>query len=146
MSKFKNLVAGLAGSIALNLLHESLRKQRSDVPRVDLLGKDALLKTLHYFGTGIADEDDLYKATLAGDIISNTMYYSLIGAGSAKYLWPKAIVMGLTAGIGAVELPKPMGLNPKPVAGTDKKKVLTIGYYLFGAIVTAATLTMLKKH
>jgi len=146
MSKIKNLVAGLAGSIMLNLLHESLRKQRSDVPRIDLLGKDALQKTLHYLGTGISNKDDLYKATLTGDIVSNTMYYSLIGAGNPRYIWRRAIVMGFTAGLGAIELPKPMGLNPASVASTDQKKMLTIGYYLFGAIVTAAALTLLKKR
>lgn len=139
------MIAGFAGAIALNLLHESLRKEKSDVPRIDLLGEEALQKTLRHFGTSIDQKKDLYKATLAGDVISNTFYYSLIGAGSRKYLWPKAIFFGLSAGIAALKLPEPMGLNAEPVTKSDQIKVLTVGYYVFGAIITALALEFISK-
>ena len=48
MSKVKNLIAGAAGAIALNVLHETLKKESNDVPRVDLLGEDAVQKVLKY--------------------------------------------------------------------------------------------------
>ena len=146
MSKIKNLLAGLAGAIALNILHESLKKTSSDMPRVDLLGEEALQKTIQYFGGNLDDKKDLYKATLAGDILGNTLYYSLIGAGNPKYLWPKVAMMGLSAGIGAVSLPEPMGLDPEPVAKNNQVKVLTIGYYVLGAVVTGLALNLLKKY
>jgi len=146
MSKLKNLIAGLAGSIALNLLHEGLKKTSNDVPRVDLLGEDALQKTLKYFGGKMENQENLYKATLAGDIIGNTLYYSLIGAGNQKNIWPKALFMGLSAGIGAVSLPEPMGLDPDPVTKDNQVKVLTVGYYLFGAVVTGLVLHAMKKN
>ncbi|MDO7742726.1 MAG: hypothetical protein MUP99_03100 [Pedobacter sp.] len=145
MSKVKNLIAGAAGAIALNVLHETLKKESDDVPRVDLLGEDAVQKVLKYFGSSVPDKASLYKTTLAGDLISNTLYYSLIGAGNRKYLWPKAVFLGLTAGIGAVKLPEPMGLDPEPVIKTDQVKVLTVGYYIFGAIVTGLVLNLLNK-
>ena len=145
MSKVKNLIAGAAGAIALNVLHETLKKESNDVPRVDLLGEDAVQKVLKYFGSSVPDKASLYKTTLAGDLISNTLYYSLIGAGNQKYLWPKAVFLGLTAGIGAVKLPEPMGLDPEPVTKTDQVKVLTVGYYIFGAIVTGLVLNLLNK-
>lgn len=145
MSKLKNLIAGLAGAIALNILHEGLKKKDSDMPRVDLLGEEALQKTIKYFGGKIDHDNTLYEATLAGDIIGNTLYYSLIGTGNAKYLWPEVAIMGLSAGIGAITLPKGMGLNPKPVAKNDKVKILTVGYYLSGALVTGLVLNLLKK-
>lgn len=144
MSKVKNLIAGLAGAIALNILHETLKKE-NNMPRVDLLGEDALEKTLQYFGGNINSGKDLYNATLAGDIIGNTLYYSLIGAGNQKYLWPKAVVLGLTAGIGAITLPEPIGLDPEPVTKNDQVKTITVGYYVFGAIVTGLVLTLLNK-
>lgn len=145
MSKIKNLIAGFAGAVALNILHETLKKQSSNVPRVDLLGEDAIQRTLSYFGGHIDDKETLYNATLAGDLVGNTLYYSLIGAGAAKYLWPKAIFVGLSAGIGAVKLPKPMGLDDTPVTKTDEVKILTVGYYLFGALVTAAVVNLINK-
>lgn len=146
MSKIKNLLAGLAGAVALNILHESLKKTNSDMPRVDMLGEEALQKTIQYFGGNLDNKKDLYKATLAGDILGNTLYYSLIGAGNPKYLWPKVAMMGLSAGIGAVSLPEPMGLDPEPVAKNNQVKVLTIGYYVLGAVVTGLALNLLKKH
>ncbi|HKG07462.1 MAG TPA: hypothetical protein VKB19_13425 [Pedobacter sp.] len=144
MGKITNLLAGLAGSVALNLLHESLKNKRT-TPRIDFLGEQALQKTVRYFGGNITDTEDLYKATLAGDIISNTIYYSWIASAKRQHLYAKAIAMGLLAGIGAVKLPEPLGLNPKSVAKTDGIKAMTVAYYVFGALVTAAVASAFKK-
>jgi hypothetical protein len=145
MGLIKNLTAGLLGSLALNFLHETLRKNETNVPKINLLGEEALNKTRIGLGkTPITDEEELYKATLKADLISNTMYYSLIG-GKSKYIWPKAIIFGLGAGLGALKLPKPLGLDPEPVAATDQMKALTVGYYLFGALVTGFVLKSLTK-
>lgn len=140
MSKIKNLLAGLGGAIALNLLHESLKKQHPDMPRIDLLGEEALQKGLQCCGYTIADPATLYRATLAGDIISNTAYYSMIGRGNNSNLWTRAVTLGLAAGAGAVTLPEPLGLDPQPVARNAKVKALTVSYYLAGALVTAGLL------
>ena len=145
MSKIRNLLAGAAGATALNVLHESLKKKSPDMPRVDLLGEDALQKALNYFGGSIGSKANLYKATLAGDVVGNTLYYSLIGTGNQKYLWPKVIFMGLSAGIGAVTLPEPLGLDPEPVAKNNQVKVLTVVYYLLGAVVTGLVLNAMRK-
>ena len=48
MSQFKNLLAGLTGAIALNILHETVRKTSANAPRIDLLGEEALQKTLNH--------------------------------------------------------------------------------------------------
>ena len=142
MSKMKTIVAGLGGAIALNLLHESL-KHKHATPNIDK-GEEALQKTLNAFGTEISGKDNLYAATLGADIISNAMYYSAIGAPGTKNVWTRAITLGLTAGIGAVTLPEPLGLDEKPVAATTEKQALTVGYYVFGALVTAALLKVMK--
>jgi len=140
MSKVQSYLAGLGGAIALNILHESLKKKDSDMPRVDLLGEEALQKTLQHFNTGIDDEKTLYTATLAGDIISNTLYYSMIGKGGNQHVFTRALAYGLAAGVGAVTLPKPMGLDEEPVARSGKTKALTVAYYVAGALVTAGIL------
>ena len=145
MGKIINLLAGLAGAAALNILHESLKNKR-DTPRIDLLGEQALQKAVRYFGGNITDSDDLYKTTLAGDLVSNSIYYSYIASSKRKNIWVTAVGMGLLAGIGAVTLPEPMGLNPKPVAKTEEIKLMTVGYYLFGALVTAFVASKLKRE
>jgi len=144
MGKITNLIAGLAGAAALNILHESLKNKRS-TPRIDFLGEQALQKTVRYFGGNITDTDHLYTATLAGDLISNTIYYSCIASAKRKNLWTKAVAMGLLAGVGAITLPEPLGLNPKSVAKTNEIKAMTVGYYLFGALVTALVSSAFKR-
>lgn len=145
MGTMKNLVAGLGGAIALNLLHESL-KHKKGTPRIDLVGEEALQKTLEPFGAAIKDEDNLYAATLGADIISNAMYYSTIGAGGTANIWSRALALGLTAGVGAVKLPEQVGLDDEPVAGSTKKQAMTIAYYVAGALVTAGLLKLMKAR
>ncbi len=144
MGWIKNLTAGLIGSAALNILHEVVRKNVNNAPEINLLGAEAVSKTLSQYGRPINDPDDLHKVTLELDLIANAAYYSAIGSGG-KYIWPKAIAMGVSAGIGALKLPRPLGLNPIPVTETRQKQVLTVGYYLFGALVTALALKTILK-
>lgn len=146
MSKIKNLLAGFGGAIALNLLHESLKKKDKNIPRVDLLGEEALQKSLSYFGMSISNEDTLYKATLVGDVISNALYYATIGGGGSKNVFPRALAYGVAAGVGAITLPEPLVLDSKPVTRTTKTKALTVGYYLAGAFVTAAIIKAISKN
>jgi len=141
----KNFLAGLGGAIVLNLLHESLKKKSIDTPRIDLVGEEALQKVLGYFGNKIDNKDTLYKATLAGDLISNATYYSMIG-NSSNNVWGKAVSLGLVAGIGAVVVPKEIGLDETPVAKNTQVKAMTVAYYLAGALATAAILTALKSN
>lgn len=145
MGLFKNLMAGLAGAIALNVLHETVRKTNNNVPRLNLLGQEALNKTLEKYGTPIADEAELYRNTLIADVVGNTIYYSFIG-GKPALIWPKAVFLGLSAGTAALKLPEKIGLDPSPVTFSKQTKALTMAYYLFGALVTAYILqTSTKK-
>lgn len=66
---------------------------------------------------------------MAGDIVSNAIYY---GTTATNYNFTS----GIAAGIGAIVLPQKMGLNDQPVAENNKKKLMTVGYYIFGAMVT----------
>lgn len=143
--KTLNLIAGLGGAIVLTALHESLKNVDKNMPRIDLVGEEALQKTTELFGVKISNPNTLYKATLAGDLMSNAAYFSLI-AGNRKDLWTRAASSGLLAGLGAIALPKEIGLNEEPVNKSFKTKVLTISYYMAGAFATAAILSVLDKN
>jgi hypothetical protein len=145
MKLIKALISGFAGAIALNLLHESARKLDHQAPRVDLVGAEALSKGLSALGMNPPSGNKLYAATLAGDVLSNGIYYSAIGFGKPKYLWVRAAISGLSAGVGAVTLPSPMGLDDRAVKRTEKTAILTVTWYLFGALVTAAVMSKLQK-
>ncbi|CAD7798343.1 hypothetical protein CHRY9390_00322 [Chryseobacterium aquaeductus] len=126
---YKKILAGFAGAIALNILHETIRKNFDNVPEINKLGEEALLKMTDNTPINITGENNLYAATLVGDIVSNGMYYATTATKSN-------LTSGLLAGVGAIVLPKKMGLNENPVASNNKKKIMTVGYYVFGALVT----------
>ena len=132
------LAAGFGGAVALNILHETVRKNFDNVPEVNKVGEEALVKTLNKVDVTLNGKDEKYLATLAGDIVSNGIYYA---ATAAKM----PLLSGLAAGVGAVTLPSKMGLDDTPVAGTTQKKVMTISYYVVGALVTAGIYKLLKN-
>lgn len=127
---YKKILAGLGGAIALNIVHEIIRNNFDNVPEVNKVGEEALGKALEKIDINLTDKDKLYAATLAGDVISNGIYYAATATTGFN------MVSGAAAGLGAVLLPEKMGLDDAPVAETNQKKIMTIGYYFFGAIVT----------
>ena len=127
---YKKILAGLGGALALNLVHEMVRKNFDNVPEVNKVGEEALNKALETMDLKITDQDQLYIATLAGDVVSNGIYYAATATSGFN------LASGVAAGIGAVVLPKNIGLDDSPVAETTQKKLMTVGYYLFGAVVT----------
>ncbi|MGI4729172.1 MAG: hypothetical protein ACRYGB_11425 [Janthinobacterium lividum] len=140
------LAGGLAGAVTLNLIHESYRKIDEDAPKIHLIGEEALLKMLKSASLPLPkNRDALYKWTLAGDIISNAAYYSLIAVGKNKNLWKRGLILGLTAGVGGVLMPKKMGLNNAPTDRTLETKVLTLLWYTLGGLAAAGVMKVLKK-
>jgi len=137
---------GLAGAVALTLLHEVTRRLDKDAPRMDLLGMDALSRGIKKVGAEIPEAANLYKLTLAGDIISNAMYYSIAAAGNKKYVVPKGTFLGLAAGLGALFLPKTAGLNPKHSNKTLKTQLLTTSFYLMGGVIASLVAKELEKR
>ncbi len=138
------ILAGVGGAVMLNILHESLKHTNENMPRIDLVGTEALQKSLNYIGQSIDDPKKLYFATLAGDLVSNGAYYSLIFY-NGKHIWTKAVALGLAAGVGAVVLPEKLGLDDQPVAKNNTVKAFTIGYYVFGALAAATIYKVLKS-
>ncbi|MBD8081513.1 hypothetical protein [Chryseobacterium caseinilyticum] len=135
----KKMIAGLGGAVALNLLHEIVRKTCKDVPHINELGEEALSKMTDRTALEINNPNQLYAATLAGDVISNAVYYATTAT-------THNLASGLLAGVGAIALPQKLGLDPDPVASTNKKKIMTVGYYLFGAIVTKLIYDQIKDN
>lgn len=129
---------GIAGAFALTLLHETVRRINANAPRMDLLGMQALAKSLKSVNTPVPNEDKLFKITMAGDILSNSFYYSVAGIGGKEGALLRGTLLGLAAGIGAVYLPKPLGLNPAPASRTLQTKIMTVALYLAGGLAAGA--------
>jgi hypothetical protein len=140
----QNVIGGFAGAVALNILHETVRRFDADAPRIDLIGEESLNKTIEAAGGKQLEGGSLYGATLAGDVVSNTLYYSVIGAGKHKNLILRGTLVGITAGLGALQFTRPIGLDDTPVNRTRKTKIMTVGYYLAGGLVAACVIGALR--
>jgi hypothetical protein len=142
----RSMLAGLAGSVVLTGIHETLRRSTPDAPRMDLLGMQSLSKLLKVIGLPIPGQPALFGWTLLGDVGGNALYYSLAARGSAKSVWVKGIALGLIAGISAVILPSHIGLDNKASARTTNTAIKTIAIYVAGGIATAAVAQALSSR
>lgn len=138
------LGSGLAGAIALNVLHETVRQFVPDAPRADLLGERSIVKGFKAAGEQPPQGKKLYGLAMLGDIASNALYYSLVGVSKEQPVVAGA-ALGALAGIGAVTLPGPMGLGEAPTKRTTATAVMTVGWYLFGGLVAGAVFKRLKS-
>lgn len=139
------LLSGLTGALTLTAVHETLRKTQPNAPRMDHLGEQSLVKILSDLNIQPPRQSStLHNITLASDVVANTLYYSLIPTSSVKELWVRSAGLGLIAGVGALVLPKPLGLNPQESNRTPKTQALTLALYLSGAVVTALTFRILS--
>ncbi|AKD02555.1 hypothetical protein POKO110462_23135 [Pontibacter korlensis] len=133
----KAVAGGFVGACVVTLVHETVRRFVPDAPRMDVLGMRSISKLMKKGGAQPPQDDDkLHTWALVGDIISNSLYYSMAGSGKSA-LW-RGSILGAAAGAGAVLLPGPMGLGEKPSNRTPKTQAMAIGYYLLGGMVAAA--------
>ncbi len=140
------LTGGLAGAVTLNLIHEAYRQIDQDAPKIHLVGEEALVKILKAIGLTVPpSEKELYLLTLAGDVMSNALYYSLIGFGKNKHLIRRGLIFGLAAGVGAVFMPQKMGLNNAPTDRKTETKLLTVLWYTLGGLTATGVIRILKK-
>ena len=132
----KALGSGLVGACALTLVHETARRFIDDAPRMDVLGMRALSKVAR-----AADLDPpvpLHEAALVGDLVSNSFYYSLVGAGAREDALRNGALLGLAAGLGAVYLPEPLGLGRQPTEDSPQTQLMTVAWYLVGGLAAGA--------
>lgn len=133
----KAMASGLAGAVVLTVVHETLRRFVPDAPRMDVLGMRSIEKLMTKADQEPPqDKEELHNWALAGDVVSNSLYYSLAGTG--KNAWWRGAALGAAAGAGALLLPGPLGLGEEPSNKTTKTQVMTVSYYLLGGLVAAA--------
>ncbi|KQR40891.1 hypothetical protein [Deinococcus sp. Leaf326] len=132
------LLSGLAGALAVNLLNEGVRQVLPHAPRVEVIGKRALSGVVSAAGARPPRGAALYRWTLGADLLSNSLYFGLVGLGAASGAMTRGAALGLLAGVGAVTLPEPMGLGRQPGERRPLTPLLTAAWYLAGGLVAAA--------
>ena len=145
MKRLPSLAAGFAGAVALTALHETVRRLRPhDAPRMDVLGMRGLRKLLGKADAPQPDNDTLFTLTMAGDLLSNGLYYSLVGSG--KHAIGRGLALGALAGAGGVLLPGPLGLGKNPSNRTPQTQAMTVAWYTVGGLVAGAVAQALRKQ
>jgi hypothetical protein len=133
-----SMMAGVAGAGVLTLVHQAARALTPHAPRMDVLGMRALRAAHRQLGVAPRSDREVARQALAGDLIANSAYYALIGAGGRESVWARGLTLGLTAGLGALMLPQPLGLGNPPNAGRTDTQVMTIAWYVLGGLAAAA--------
>jgi hypothetical protein len=139
------LLPGALGAVTTNILHEIVRRNVPNAPRVDLLGMQALAKVIAARAkppTGTT----LYALTLAGDLSSNTVYFSVAGYVPRRYALPAGFAIGVLAGVGAVTLPGPLGLSEEPTARTPLTQALTVALYAAGGLAAGIAARTMRSQ
>ena len=141
----RSTIGGLAGACTLTLLNESVKKLDKDAPRMDLLGMNAVARLMKGNNILAQTAGKLFPVALAGDLVSNSLYYSMADSGDKDKTLIRGGLLGLAAGLGAVVLPKTLGLNEEATTRTLKTKVLTVTWYVIGGLVAAGAINLLEK-
>ncbi|WP_045235020.1 hypothetical protein [Deinococcus pimensis] len=139
------LLSGATGALAVTVLNEGVRRMVPHAPRMEVIGERALAGGLRSAGVEPPRGGDLYRASMAGDLLSNTLYYALVGLGVSSGASSRGAALGLAAGLGAVLLPRPLGLGRQPDERVPFTQVLTVAWYLAGGVAAGVVFRRLGR-
>ena len=137
------LLSGMAGAAALTAVHQAAQMVSDNAPRMDVVGMRAIARGKNAAAAGAdssTQHPSLYNMALAGDLLFNSAYYSLATT------WARGAALGLIAGIGALLLPKRMGLGDPPGSEHVSNQVMTVAWYVVGGLAAAWTAQCLAER
>lgn len=146
MTTTQSLESGLIGALTLTAIHETARHQIPDAPRMDVFASRAIVRSMKAFDQKPLPNEQLYPAAMTADIVSNTLFYSLVGLGKPETAPARGAVLGLAAGVAAVVLPPSMGLGQAPSSRTGATEAMTVAWYFFGGLTAGIAYRLLAKR
>ena len=114
-------------------------------PRLDILGMRLAAKGLKKARVKPPKGPLLYAVSFIGEMVSNTLFYALVGLGKARNAWLRGGLLGLASGVAAVKLPEPMGIGKSPTARTRKTAVATVAWYVAGGLLAAVAYRRMRR-
>ena len=142
----RSLASGAIGALALTALNEGARRRVPHAPRMEVIGMRALAALVRGLGGRPPRGRALFQSTLAGDLLSNTFYYALAGAGGRQSRLSRGILLGAAAGLGAVLLPPMLGLGHPPGERRPATPLMTLAWYTAGGVAAAMAARMLERN
>lgn len=146
MSILNKGIAGFAGSVVLTITHQLFKKNMNNAPNLDQVGEKALENSLEIADAEISDDDALFTAAMAGNIVGNAVLFSSLAASQSmsKIIYGTLGATAIGAG-GSITLADKL-LFDNEATDTTQKKWMTTGYYLLGSLVTIGVYNLLEKN
>ena len=135
----RSLVSGAVGALALTAIHDLARRHVDYAPRMDVVAMRGLDRALP---GNYHHSRRLHRLALAGDLVANSLYYSVVPAATTTETWLRAAVLGTIGGVGALLLPERMGLGEPPYSRYRMNQLMTIAWYLVGGAAAAIAATL----
>jgi hypothetical protein len=146
MNMVRSFGSGFAGAAAVTLVNEIGRRVIPHAPHLEVLGMRGLATILRGADQPLPERDTLFDVTLAGDLLSNSLYYSLAGAGGPRGALVRGALLGLAAGLGAAFLPPKVGLGHQPDEYTPNTQLMTIAWYVIGGLAAGTAARLLASN
>ena len=144
MNPLHAIASGAAGAVTLTLAHQAASATLEDAPRVDIVAERALAAGYRAAGQVPPPRAQLHRMALAGDLVSNSLYYSLVGVGDPRHALRRGAILGFLGGLGAALLPPVLGLGKNPVQRTPQTIAMTVAWYTLGGLAAATTQMVLS--
>ena len=128
------MLSGLVGAAAVTGLNYLGQQITPKAPRLDALGRNAVRKSSDAVAGTTPDETTVKATALGGDLISNSMIYSLAGVGRAKRPELRGLLAGVAMGTAVIVLAPMLGLGRRNTGIGTKGKAMAIGQYALGGL------------
>jgi len=142
----KNMLGGLVGAAALNLIHSVAKRLDPQAPEVDKVGEEAMVKTVRAAGYVAPKGNALIAATFGADVASNAMLYTLIGYGGERHILLRGALLGAVVGLATLTVPGQAGLDDHPIKKSPRTRFMTVAWYVMGGLAAAGAIKVLKKR
>ena len=130
------LIAGSAGALAMTIVHEAARQVVPRAPRLDSLGRRALVKAIVAGGMTPPDRTAQQAAALGGDLLFNAgLFGAALALGAPASAPARGALVGAVAGLATLALPPRLGIGPEPAALAPSTRAMTVGLYVGGGLV-----------
>lgn len=128
------MMSGLVGAAAVTGLNYLGQRISPKAPRLDEFGREAVRKTSNNVVGTKPSESAVHATALGGDLISNSMIYSLAGVGRSKRPELRGVLAGVAMGAAVVLLAPMLGLGRRTTGIGPKGKAMAIGQYALGGL------------
>ncbi len=133
------LGSGLVGALGVTAFNQIGKRYLPEAPRLDVLGLRLAAAAFRKAGRRPPGGWTIRMLALVGDLVSNSLFFGLVGLGGRRAAVLRGGALGLAMGIEAVTLPEPLGVGGAPSARTRRTAAQTILWYVAGGMLAAFT-------